>query len=333
MYLICKATHQRQHKLLFKIKGPGMPISKLLLVIIVTLITSPLFHVNASNLPDKLLNMPISLTSGKIITLKEFQGHKPVYLKFWATWCVPCREQMPHFEDVTQQYGNDLEVIAINLGINDDLTAVIKAQEEFNLSMSMAIDSNGDLAQAFRLLGTPYHLLFDKQMNLVHIGHKADSSLDNKIALISREEPLDFLADGAIKETEAALILNIDDNKPHALFFTATWCDWYFKDSRPEVSKQCIAAQQSVNQLSVQYENIAWQGIISRLWTGQAELTRYIKKYKIKHPVEIDASNSLFHQFTVKDLPSLVIVKNGEVLFQTSDFSDQKSLVKQLSLL
>lgn len=310
-----------------------MPVSKLLLVIVVTLFIAPLFQLNASNLPEKLLNMPIPLTSGKVITLKQFQGYKPVYLKFWATWCVPCREQMPHFEDVSQQYGDDLEVIAINLGINDDLTAVLKTQEEFSLSMPMAIDSNGDLAQAFRLLGTPYHLLFDKQMNLVHIGHKADSSLDNKIALISADESLDLLADGAIKETEAELTLSVDDNKPHALFFTATWCDWYFKDSRPEVSKQCIAAQQSVNQFSVQYKNIAWQGIISRLWTGQSELTRYIKKYKIKHPVEIDTSNSLFHQYTVKKLPSLVIVKNGKVLFQTSDFSDQKSLVKQLSLL
>lgn len=310
-----------------------MPISKLLLVIVVTLLTTPLFQSNASNLPEKLLNMPIYLTSGKVVTLKQFQGDKPVYLKFWATWCEPCREQMPHFENVTQQYGDDLEVIAINLGINDDLTAVLKTKEEFRLSMPMAIDSNGDLAQAFRLLGTPYHLLFDKQMNLVHIGHKADSSLDNKIALISREEPLDLLADGAIKETEAALTLSVDDNKPHALFFTATWCDWYFKDSRPQVSKQCIAAQQSVNQFSVEYKNIAWQGIISRLWTGQAELTRYIKKYKIKHPVEIDASNSLFHQYTVKQLPSLVIVKDGKVLFQTSDFSDQKALAKQLLLL
>ncbi len=237
---------------------------------------------------------------------------------------------MPHFEEVNQKYGNDLEVIAINLGINDNLNAVLKVQEEFGLSMSMAIDNNGDLAQAFRLIGTPYHLLMDKQMNLVHIGHEADSLLDNKIGLVSRSEPLDLLAVDAIKETETALNLNFIDNKPYALFFTSTWCDWYFKDSRPALSNQCIAAQQLVNRFSVQYKNIAWQGVISRLWTGQTELTRYIKKYRIKHPIEIDASNALFHKYTVKDMPSLVIVKNGSVIFQTSDFSDQKSLAKQL---
>ena len=199
--------------------------------------------------------------------------------------------------------------------------------------MPVAIDTKGDLAQAFRLLGTPYHLLFDKQMNLVHIGHKADSLLDNKIALISRDKPLDLLADDVITETAVAIPLNLDDNKPHALFFTATWCDWYLKDSRPAISQQCISAQRSVNQFTQKYENIVWQEIISRLWTGEPELASYVKKYQIKHPIAVDASNSLFHQYQVKDLPTLVIVKNGEITFKTSDFSDPKFIARKLSQL
>jgi thiol-disulfide isomerase/thioredoxin len=277
--------------------------------------------------------MPMTLTTGEVVTLAQYQGKKPVYLKFWATWCKPCIEQMPHFEQINQQYGDDVAVIAINLGINDNLAAVQKVQQEFNLSMSMAIDNNGDLAQAFRLLGTPYHLLFDKQINLVHIGHKADSSLDNKIALVSLEQSIDLLADNAITETSKELNINFDDNKSHALFFTSTWCDWYFKDSRPLVSKQCIDAQHSINKLTQQYENIAWQGIISRLWTGQTELNNYVKKYKIKHPISIDSSNSTFHQYAIKELPSLVIVKNGKILFKTSNFSNLEILTAKLSLL
>lgn len=116
-------------------------------------------------------------------------------------------------------------------------------------------------------------------------------------------------------------------------FFTATWCDWYLKDSRPAISQQCINAQHSVNKLIVQFDNIQWQGIISRLWTGKPELASYVKKYQIKYPMAIDASNSVFHQYKVKDLPSLVIVKNGEVLFKTSDFSNTKFIQDQLSQL
>ncbi|WP_019026380.1 redoxin domain-containing protein [Colwellia piezophila] len=308
-------------------------LKRLLLCISLALFISSVSLAQASNLSKELLTMPMTLTTGEVVTLEQYQGKKPVYLKFWATWCKPCIEQMPHFEQISQQHGDNLAVIAINLGINDNLAAVQKVQQEFNLSMPMAIDNSGDLAQAFRLLGTPYHLLFDKQMNLVHLGHKADSVLDNKIALISTEQQLDLLADNAITETALPLELGLDDNKIQALLFTATWCDWYFKDSRPSSSQQCIAAQNSVNNLTQQFDNIAWQGIISRLWTGPAELANYTKKYQVKHAIAIDANNGMFHQYAVKELPSLVIIKDGEVILRTSDFSDSETLAEQISKL
>jgi thiol-disulfide isomerase/thioredoxin len=306
-------------------------LNKLLKITFVIISLFPLISANASNIPDELLNMPIQLLSGKTVTLKEYEGKRPVYLKFWATWCQPCRKQMPHFEHITQQYGDDLVVIAINLGINDDLAAVQQTQKEFNLTMPMAIDIDGDLAKAFKLLGTPYHLLFDKQMNLVHIGHKADSTLDNKIALISRNEAVDLLADGAITETASSIDLSLDDGNSHALYFSSTWCDWYFSDSRPDMSKECVNAQKLVNELSGKFDKFTWQGIISRLWTGEAELKDYVKKYQITHPVSIDENNSLFHQFAINKLPTLVVVKNGKVLLKTSKFSDSEVLNKKLS--
>ena len=306
-------------------------LNKLLKITFMIISLFPLISANASNIPDELLNMPIQLLSGKTVTLKEYEGKRPVYLKFWATWCQPCRKQMPHFEHITQQYGDDLVVIAINLGINDDLAAVKETQNEFNLTMPMAIDTNGDLAKAFKLLGTPYHLLFDKQMNLVHIGHKADLTLDNKIALISRNEPVDLLADGTITETAFSIDLSLDDGKIHALYFSSTWCDWYFNDTRPDMSKECVNAQKLVNQLSGKFDEFTWQGIISRLWTGEAELKDYVKKYQITHLVNIDGNNSLFHQFAINKLPTLVVVQNGKILLKTSTFSDSEALNKKLS--
>jgi len=308
-------------------------LKRLLLSIIITLSISVTLSVQASNLSESLLNIPMTLTTGEVVTLSQYQGKKAVYLKFWATWCVPCMEQMPHFEQINQQHGDTLAVIAINLGINDNLAAVQKVQQEFNLSMPVVIDKSGDLAQAFRLLGTPYHLLFDKQMNLVHIGHKADSLLDNKIALISADQQLTLLADNAITETEIPMVFEMNDNQTRAFLFTATWCDWYFKDSRPAASQQCIAAQNSVNNLAQQFDHIAWQGIISRLWTGAAELANYTKKYQVKHPIAIDANNGMFHQYGIKELPSLIVVKNGKVILKTSDFSEPSYLAKQLSTL
>ncbi|HEY2677645.1 MAG TPA: TlpA disulfide reductase family protein [Steroidobacteraceae bacterium] len=61
---------------------------------------------------------------GETIDLGSLYGRKAVYLKFWATWCVPCRQQMPHFEHTYETASSDLAVIAIDVGFNDSLEAV-----------------------------------------------------------------------------------------------------------------------------------------------------------------------------------------------------------------
>ncbi len=285
----------------------------------------------ASNLPDRLLNIPITLLSGERTTLAKYNGKKPVYLKFWATWCQPCRKEMPHFEQIQNKYGSSIEIIGVNLGLNDDKESIIKTIKEFGLTMPMAIDKDGDLAQAFHLIGTPYHLLFDKNMNLIHLGHKANESLDNKLALISQKDTVNLLDSNALLKKEDNLIINVNDGNIHALFFTATWCDWYLKESRPSVSNSCITAQKSISFLSKKYSNIVWNGLVSRLWTGEQDLSAYKKKYGIKYMVNIDKSNQLFHKHKIKDLPTLILIKNNRIIFRSSKIDTQEVLDKVLS--
>jgi thiol-disulfide isomerase/thioredoxin len=286
------------------------------------------FQVNSTNLPEKLLNIPINLISGETTSLSEYEGKKAVYIKFWATWCQPCLKEMPHFEHVKNEYGDYVEVIGINIGINDDIKAIEATIKEFGLTMPMAIDKSGDLAQAFRFIGTPYHLLFDRNLNLIHRGHKANESLDNKIALISQSKSVDLLNIDSLSENEPNLKIDLNDDKIHALFFTATWCDWYLKESRPQSSKNCISGQNNVNTLSATYPDIIWNGIVSRLWTGNKDLSDYKKKYSINHSIDIDMSNSLFHQYSVNDLPTLLLIKNNKVILKVTNFSDSKELTK-----
>lgn len=286
------------------------------------------FQVNSTNLPEKLLNIPINLISGETTSLSEYEGKKAVYIKFWATWCQPCLKEMPHFEHVKNEYGDYVEVIGINIGINDDIKAIEATIKEFGLTMPMAIDKSGDLAQAFRFIGTPYHLLFDRNLNLIHRGHKANESLDNKIALISQSKSVDLLNIDSLSENEPNLKIDLNDDKIHALFFTATWCDWYLKESRPQSSNNCISGQKNVNTLSATYPDIIWNGIVSRLWTGNKDLSDYKKKYSINHSIDIDMSNSLFHQYSVNDLPTLLLIKNNKVILKVTNFSDSKELNK-----
>lgn len=281
---------------------------------------------SASNLPEKLLNEQIKLLSGTQTSLAESLGKKPVYMKFWATWCQPCLKEMPHFQHVQEQYGDAIDVISINIGINDDEVSVSKVIEQFSLSMPTTIDKSGDLAKAFNFRGTPYHLLFDRQMNLVHLGHKATESLDNKLALLSQQGSVNLLSVNQLVDSEVPLELPLNDGRIHAVYFTATWCDWYLVDSRPEASKNCINGQRNINELSQKFPDISWHGVISRLWTSEQDLTKYKQKYNITYPINIDKSNQAFHQYNVKILPTLIVLKHGQVLYQTSQFNDLRVL-------
>lgn len=286
--------------------------------------------VPASNLPERLLREPISLVTGELTSLADFKGKKPVYLKFWATWCQPCRQQMPHFEHVQQTYGDEIQVIAVNIGINDDISSINDTVKEFGLTMPMALDASGDLTQAFRLIGTPYHLVFDRDMNLIHRGHEADSVLDSSLALVAQRHQAEILNSDVLVEKEADILLNLNDGKIHALLFTATWCDWYWAETRPDAAQSCVQAQKAVNRLAKEHDDIAWQGVINRLWTGDKDLAEYLSKFAVKHPAAIDKSNQLFHQFAVHQLPELILVKDGKTVERISDFSDADSIRKQL---
>ncbi|WP_346838593.1 redoxin domain-containing protein [Microbulbifer sp. SAOS-129_SWC] len=277
---------------------------------------------SAANIPDALQQIPFPLISGDSVKLADYRGDKPVYVKFWASWCKPCMKQMAHFEKVQQEYGDTIQVISVNLGINDDLESVRATIKKFGLTMPTAIDRNGRLAEAFHFIGTPYHLLFDRNLNLVHVGHKASAELDNKIALLSRTEPVDQLDSAVLDDGAADLQLSLDDGKVHGLLFTASWCDWYLQDTRPQVSRACARAPRELARLRNNYPQVQWRTVLSRLWTTDKDLQAYRKKYAVSGALDIDASNRLFLHYGVRNYPTLVLIRDGKELYRTSDLAD-----------
>jgi thiol-disulfide isomerase/thioredoxin len=114
---------------------------------------------------------------GQQIDLGKLYGKQAVYLKFWATWCVPCREQMPHFEHVYQTRGSDLSVIAIDSGFNDSLEEVRGSREKLHINMPIVVD-DGRLGEIFHLRVTPQHIIIGRDGRVQFVGHLADDRLD-----------------------------------------------------------------------------------------------------------------------------------------------------------
>src|SRR5450631_3858587 len=114
---------------------------------------------------------------GQSIDLGSLYGKKAVYLKFWATWCVPCRQQMPHFEHTFQNAGPDLAVIAIDVGFNDSIDAIQAYRKKLGITMPIVFD-DGSLGAAFHLRVTPTHIVIGRDGRILYVGHLADNELD-----------------------------------------------------------------------------------------------------------------------------------------------------------
>ena len=77
--------------------------------------------------------MSWELETGGTETLASHRG-KAVILDFWATYCPPCREEVPHLNELLAKYPNDLVIIGLNVGGEDDKPEIpiFKAQTKFN---------------------------------------------------------------------------------------------------------------------------------------------------------------------------------------------------------
>ena len=135
----------------------------------------------------------VKTIDGDTIDLGALYGKKAVYLKFWATWCVPCRQQMPHFEHTYETAGPDLAVIAIDVGFNESLEEIQRYRRALGITMPIILD-DGQLGGAFNLRVTPQHIVIGRDGRIQYVGHLADARLD--AALVAARQPALPKADG-----------------------------------------------------------------------------------------------------------------------------------------
>lgn len=108
-----------------------------------------------------------TLIDGQNISTEELRG-QPWLLYFWATSCVPCRQEQPALLDYHQQYApQGLKMIAVAMDY-DPADRVVNYARSQQLPWSVALDSKAQARRAFgNVQFTPTHLLFDAQGNLV----------------------------------------------------------------------------------------------------------------------------------------------------------------------
>ena len=101
----------------------------------------------------------------KNVDLADYKG-KLLVLNFWATWCAPCREEMPSLDSLQSDHRlNNLKIFPINIG-QENLSKSKIFFEELNIqNLDIYFDSTITLAKKFSLRGVPTTILFNKEGN------------------------------------------------------------------------------------------------------------------------------------------------------------------------
>jgi peroxiredoxin len=293
----------------------------------------------------------VKTIDGDTIDLGALYGKKAVYIKFWATWCVPCRQQMPHFQHTYETAGPDLAVIAVNVGFNDSVAEIRKYQKQLGITMPIVFDGDAALAAAFNVRVTPQHIVIGRDGHILYVGHLADQPLD--AALIAARAPVTDKAHAkaaaerkvvaqhyAMGDPLPKTTVHTLDGRtfrfqqqglkgPTVLVFLSPWCESYLATTRPEVSANCRAAREQVSALS-RNPDVRWLGVASGLWVTPEDLLEYQKKYQIGIPLSLDESGELFREFGVNNTPIMIVADAKGNIIQRIETDKSQTLPQVL---
>ena len=107
----------------------------------------------------------MQLVDGRYVDIQDLKG-RPVLINFWATWCPPCRREMPDLIAASEA-NDDLVVLAVN--VQEELKVVGPFVDDFGITMPVIRDADGDLRDAYRVSGMPTTIFIDRDGNISKI--------------------------------------------------------------------------------------------------------------------------------------------------------------------
>jgi cytochrome c biogenesis protein CcmG/thiol:disulfide interchange protein DsbE len=105
----------------------------------------------------------LQTSDGKIIRLSEFRG-RPVLLNIWASWCSPCKAEMPALQSVYQAYvSQGFVILGVNAANQDDASQAISFVEAQGLKFPILFDENGEISRKYQIRALPSTFFIDSQ--------------------------------------------------------------------------------------------------------------------------------------------------------------------------
>jgi len=106
-------------------------------------------------------NFALRDASGKLVTLSELRG-RVVWVNFWATWCAPCKQELPAIQKLyDEKHGDGLDVVEVNW--QDSPQSARDFWDSMGLSLPMVLDRAGDVFSQYKLRGLPDSFFVDRE--------------------------------------------------------------------------------------------------------------------------------------------------------------------------
>jgi cytochrome c biogenesis protein CcmG/thiol:disulfide interchange protein DsbE len=126
---------------------------------------------------------------GNQVKLSDYKG-TPVVLNFWASWCPPCKSEMPHFKEADDKYGEDIKILMINMtdGKRETVESAKEFMEDNGYDMITLYDKDLDAATKYKISGIPRTVFIDKDgfIEIDRVGIVNEVFLDEMIERIKK---------------------------------------------------------------------------------------------------------------------------------------------------
>lgn len=130
-------------------------------------------------------NFSLTTPEGETVELARLRG-APVVLNFWATWCGPCRAEMPELQAIYEdRRPRGLHVIGVD--IQDSAEAVTAFRRSLGITFPTPLDSDGAVTRRYLVRGVPTTIVIDSDgiVRDIHVGPINRRALDQKLAQVS----------------------------------------------------------------------------------------------------------------------------------------------------
>ncbi len=120
------------------------------------------------DLPDEAPDFTLQDLDGSSVTLSDYRG-QTVVLNFWATWCGPCRTEIPAFSEFADE---NPDVVVLGVATDGDAKSLRRAAEELKISYPVLIDSQGVSSRLYKVNTIPTTVVIDPEgrFGTIHVG-------------------------------------------------------------------------------------------------------------------------------------------------------------------